>query len=214
MNGRSVFFTAVALLLCACAVAPAFDPRSELEAMYESDQRHRAALMEAFRKHGPGSPEVTALEKAQQSIDQDNLQRLEKIVANGGWPKLSVVGQKAASAAFLIVQHADLATQQRYLLVVRQAVTAGEARASDLALLEDRVLVGQGRKQLYGSQLQSDGKGGWQFYPIEDEAHVDERRRSVGLPPLTDYARLFGVEYPAVGGRPVVPSGGAVKPQR
>lgn len=175
--------------------------------MYESDQRHRAALMEAFRKHGPGSPEVIALAKAQQSIDLENLRRLEKIVADGGWPKLSIVGPKAASAAFLIVQHADLAKQQGYLLVIKRAVTAGEARASDLALLEDRVLVGQGRKQRYGTQLQSDGKGGWQFYPIEDEAQVDERRRSVGLPALAEYARQFGLDHPAVSARPAVRAG-------
>lgn len=210
---RSRLLTSSALL-CACAVAPTLDPRSELEAMYESDQRHRAAMMEAFREHGPSSPEVAALAKAQHSIDQDNLRRLEKIVADGGWPKLSVVGQKAASAAFLIVQHADLATQQRYLLLLRQAVTAGEARASDVALLEDRVLIGQGRKQLYGSQLQSDGKEGWVFYPIEDEARVDERRRSVGLPPLADYARQFGLHYPAISPQASVPPGGAARPQR
>lgn len=207
MNQRLLLFASSALLLCACAAVPAPDARSELEALYESDQRDRAALMEAFRKHGPGSPEVIALAKAQQSINLENLRRLEKIVADGGWPRLSLVGPKAASAAFLIVQHADLATQQRYLLIIRQAVTAGEARASDLALLEDRVLVGQGKKQLYGSQLQSDGRGGWQFYPIEDDTQVDERRRSVGLPPLAEYARQFGIDYPAVSARPAVRAG-------
>lgn len=182
--------------------------------MYEADQRHRAALIEAIQRHGPGSLEVAALAKEQHSIDQSNLGRLEKIVANGGWPKLSIVGPKAASAAFLIVQHAELAAQQRYLPVLRKAVTAGEARASDLALLEDRILIGQDKKQLYGSQLRSDGKGGWEFYPIEDEAGVDERRRSVGLPPLADYARQFGFEYPAIGARPAVPAGGTAKQRR
>lgn len=214
MNRRSLLFTCSALVLCACAVTPLRDPRSELEAMFEADQLHRAAMMEAFRKYGPDSPEVAALAKQQHSVDQDNLKRLEKIVAGGGWPKLRIVGPKAASAAFLIVQHADLATQERYLPVVRQAVTAGEARASDLALLEDRVLIGQGKKQLYGSQLKSDGKGGWAFYPIEDEARVDERRRAAGLPPLADYARQFGLEYLGLGAQPTVPTGGAAKPQR
>jgi len=30
----------------------------------------------------------------------------------------------------------------------------------------------------------------------EDKAHVDERRRSVGLPPLAEYAKMFGLSYP------------------
>lgn len=214
MHRRSLLFAFSAFVLCACAVTSLLDPRPELEAMYEADQHRRTAMMEAFRKYGPDSPEVYSLAKEQHAIDQNNLKRLEKIVAESGWPKLSIVGTKAASAAFLIVQHADLAKQQRYLPIIRQAAKAGEARVSDLALLEDRVLIGQGKKQLYGSQLQSDGKGGWAFYPIEDEARVDERRRSVGLPPLADYARLFGLEYLAPGAQPAVPAGGAAKPQR
>lgn len=211
MNLRWLLFTSLALSLCACAMTTTLEPQTELEAMFELDQRHRAAMMEAFQKHGPDAPELFSLLEKQHAIDQENLKRLERIVADGGWPKLIVVGDKAASAAFLIVQHADLATQEKYLPILRQAVTAGEARASDLALLEDRVLMDQGKQQRYGSQLQSDGKGGWEFYPIEDEAHVDERRRSVGLPPLADYAREFGFEYQAAEEHPAVPQDAAAR---
>lgn len=33
------------------------------------------------------------------------------------------------------------------------------------------------------------------LYPIEDELHVDERRTSVGLPPLKEYLKFFRLEY-------------------
>lgn len=31
--------------------------------------------------------------------------------------------------------------------------------------------------------------------PIEDEAQVDARRRSIGMEPLADYAKRFGLDY-------------------
>jgi len=40
--------------------------------------------------------------------------------------------------------------------------------------------------------------GKTEFFPIADEAHVDERRASVGLEPLADYAKGFGLEYKPV----------------
>lgn len=177
--------------------------------MYDSDQLHRAQLMETVQKHGPNAPEVLAMFRDQQAIDEANLKRLSQLIDMQGWPKSSVVGGKAATAAFLVVQHSDLAAQKRYLPLLREAVADKEAQSDHLALLEDRVLMGEGKKQLYGSQLQGNGKGGWEFYPIEDEANVDQRRKAVGLPPLAEYAQQFGVDYRLVGAQPAVPADGS-----
>jgi hypothetical protein len=53
----------------------------------------------------------------------------------------------------------------------------------------------EGKKQIYGSQLQTNAQGQLEFYPIEDEANMDKRRQSVGLEPLAEYAKHFGLEY-------------------
>ena len=152
-------------------------------------------LQELALNGDTSSPAFIALAKEQHAIDEANLRRLRQIVSSNGWPALSAVGDKASVAAFLIVQHADPTTQKEYLPLLRASVQSGEARAEDLALLEDRVLMADGKKQRYGSQLQAKDKGGWEFYPIEDEQHVDERRKAVGLPPLAEYAKQLGVEY-------------------
>jgi hypothetical protein len=34
-----------------------------------------------------------------------------------------------------------------------------------------------------------------QFFPIQDEANVNKRRASVGLQPLEEYAKFFGINY-------------------
>jgi hypothetical protein len=36
---------------------------------------------------------------------------------------------------------------------------------------------------------------GLQLEPIEDESNVDERRAKMGLGPLADYLKRFGIEY-------------------
>jgi hypothetical protein len=157
--------------------------RKELEAMFEADQKGRLDI-------------VAAQWKNQHSSDEKNQKRLAEIIDQSGWPKLSLVGQKAALSAFLILQHASLGYQKRYLTLLRVAAHCGEAKLKWLAYLEDRVLVSEGKKQLYGTQLiERKGISGIQLEPIEDETNVDERRSKMGLGPLTDYLKGFGIDY-------------------
>lgn len=164
--------------------------------MLVTDQSYRSQIDEIQKKHGSDSPEMREIWAKQRPIDEANLARLEAIIAAHGWPGRTLVGEDGAMGAFLILQHADLPYQKKYLPLARRAAAAGELRTQSLALLEDRVLVREGKKQIYGSQLKSDESGNMVFEPIEDEANVDARRRSVGLAPLSEYAKFFGLEYP------------------
>jgi hypothetical protein len=151
----------------------------DIEAMLDSDQLYRAK-------------EFTAEEwKQQTTIDVANMKRLAEIINEYGWPGLRFAGA-ASQNAFLVLQHADKASQRKYLPLLRDAVKRSDALGANLAMLEDRVRIADGKPQLYGSQLSGRPL---KFEPIEDEINVDERRRSVGLQPLADYARLFGLTY-------------------
>ena len=56
-------------------------------------------------------------------------------------------------------------------------------------------MIYQGKEQIYGSQVKGNNKGGYEFYPIKDEANVNKRRASMNLGPLEDYAKSFGFFY-------------------
>jgi hypothetical protein len=114
--------------------------------------------------------------------------RIREIVAAHGWPGRTLVGDDGASAAWLLVQHADddPEFQDRALELMRAAVEAGEADAGELAYLTDRVRVAQSRPQVYGTQFGRTGP-----HPIEDPDALDERRAAVGLEPFGDYAARF-----------------------
>lgn len=130
-----------------------------------------------------------------QYIDSTNLVQVESLIARYGWMGRSFVGDKANSALFLVIQHADLETQLKYVDLLQHSVEAGESKASNLALMQDRILMRQGKNQLYGSQVVYSKTGEQMFYPIEDEKNVNIRRAKMGLQPLEEYAKLFGITY-------------------
>jgi|GEM_PF-1339612 len=164
---------------------------AELEAMQKTDQLHRIEIIELERQHGESSPEVSEAWSKQDAIDAQNIRRLEEIIAQHGWPGSKQFGGKAATAAFLILQHSDLGYQKRYLPLARDAAAKGDMPASGLALLEDRVRLREGRNQIYGSQVTKNAADEWEPLPLDDEADVDALRARVGLPPISDYLKGF-----------------------
>ena len=130
------------------------------------------------------------------SIDVENTQRMKEIVEQIGWATRSKVGGHASEMAWLLVQHADhdRAFQQKCHELMK-AQSAGEVSPANIAYLEDRVRVGEGHPQLYGTQFYVDAAGNFGPRPIEDPDHVDERRQALGLQPLSEYAREVEQSY-------------------
>lgn len=175
---------------------------AELLEMAADDQKYRGVIeAEMIKMASTGtsqaSDEYIAAVKSQDHLDARNIARLEEVIKQHGWPGKSLVGEEASKAAFLILQHSDLTRQEKYLPILKKAARKGDARPADVAMLDDRILVGRGKKQIYGTQLQSnpDTGGKMVLAPIENEEHVDQRRASVGLMPLKEYLKHFGIEY-------------------
>jgi hypothetical protein len=167
--------------------------------MLEDDQRYRKAVAEVERSTlAPDEKEkiVADLDEKQEKADKRNVKRLAKIIEKYGWPARSAVGQEGSLAAFLVVQHGDLEYQKKYLPLLKEAVNKGEADRDDAAMLEDRILMREGKKQIYGTQLHyNEATKKLELWPIQDEEGVDARRASVGLEPLAKYLKQFGLEY-------------------
>ena len=115
-----------------------------------------------------------------------------------GYPGKSLVGKEQASTAFFVIQHADLAFQEKYLPLLKQAADAKEIRWRSVALLVDRVHVGQGKKQIYGSQYTRDETtGNFYFFPIENPYKIDSVRATVGLSSFQKYADRANIKWDA-----------------
>lgn len=103
-------------------------------------------------------------------------------VRGSKWPTRSVVGARGVLSVW------DLAARDTTFaaMALHRMMEAGpdESPPAAVAILEDRMRVRAGRKQLYGTQLQRRPDGSVAPFPIEDEAHLALRRDGAELPPL------------------------------
>lgn len=174
--------------------------QAELLALWETDQAGRRKLPEVEKRHGAHSPELRALWAEIAVTDRANLARVRAILDRHGWLGPETVGRRASDTLFLVIQHSDLLTQQHYLPMMRDAVRQGKAQAASLALLEDRVALGEGRPQRYGSQIARDpATGRYYVDKLDDPAGVDARRAAVGLRPMAEYVRTWDIAWDPAG---------------
>jgi hypothetical protein len=134
----------------------------------------------------------TAVLLASMRADSARTRWLRGAVVLHGWPRRAEVGDSAAKSAWLILQHTPDSAWQAAMLP--ELVKLGQQREiplSEVALLIDRVLVNEGKPQRYGSQF-SLADGLLVPAPVEDLRTLDERRASMGLPPMAEYVRRLG----------------------
>lgn len=169
---------------------------NQLDSIFTEDQQYRMQMEAIEKKSGWESKEMKALWETINKSDSVNLVKIKTILDTHGWLGADVVGDKGNQTLFLVIQHSDQLTQEKYLPMMREAVKNGKAHGSSLALLEDRVALGQGKKQLYGSQIGRDEKTQAYFVlPLEDPDNVDKRRAEVGLPPLAEYVVHWQIKW-------------------
>lgn len=168
----------------------------QLDSIYEDDQKYRMQIDEIEKKFGWESKEMKANWKIIHKKDSLNQIKVKTILDNNGWLGEDVVGEKGSSALFLVIQHSDLTTQEHYLPMMRDAVKDGKAAGSRLALLEDRVALRQGKKQIYGSQISRDAETKLYYVsPLVDPDNVDKRRAEVGLQPIANYVIEWQIKW-------------------
>ena len=130
--------------------------------------------------------------------DSTNLVTVKRILDTYGWP--SGLSEDANNAIFLVIDHSDLETMNKYLGVFQDAASRGILPMQDLVTLEDRILMDSGKPQFYGTQsrqISKNGKSQIYIWPVDNPDSLNERRASVGLSTIEEYLELFtkkGVE--------------------
>ena len=163
------------------------DPKlaDEIIGMEGRDQAGRHQMID-----NPNDLDVRA---ALGKVDANNELRITQIIEDHGWPGPALVGQKATDAVWLLVQHGSAPLLKKCLPMMKDAAERDELSLDKVALSTDRVLMNDGKKQLYGSQVG----------PIEDEAHVDQRRAEMGMSTLAEYRVLLKQVYTPHAAQPV-----------
>lgn len=173
-----------------------FSLKKELEQIHHDDQKYRLSMDSVLQFHARSTPGYKAFQEEWIRQDSINVIKIEAIFAKFGYPGKSLVGSGEASTGYLVIQHAPLEKQEKYLPLITEAAQKGECPKSNWAYLIDRINMRKKLPQIYGSQVVSHPvTGAWIFHPIEDEANVNVRRAEVGLSPLEEYAKMMGVDW-------------------
>ncbi|AZJ35636.1 hypothetical protein D6T69_08940 [Tenacibaculum singaporense] len=145
-----------------------------LSEVYESDQRIRK------------SNELIKYAKE----DHRNQELVISIIEKCGMPTLNEVTQKHMNAIWLGLQHSNKKIRKKYFPQIGKAVENGDLSKQQYALMKDRILMDEGKPQIYGSQIKN-GK----LYKLENPETVNERRKKMGMGTIEDYLKLFDIQF-------------------
>lgn len=187
---------------------------SVLQRVHDDDQDVRRNFTVMLQSNNADS--ILAYQERMEETDS----RCRAIV----FPILDSVGipdgltEKAREALFLVVQHSDVEHQRKYIDLFDAAAKKGLVARADVATMRDRILMHEGRPQIYGTQtftpnrtiiINSDGgkriaddgedNGGESsasqptayLWPVGSADGLDARRAEVGLPPMDTYIEMF-----------------------
>lgn len=170
--------------------------KQELEWMSVEDQTLRLLLPDALEKFGVATNEYKYIWTLINRQDSICAEKITDILEEHGWLGKSRVGEKANQAIWLIIQHAELEAQEKYLPLLETSVEQGESEGWHLAFLKDRILMYKEEKQIYGTQAVWDNTIKKNIiHPIENVEQVNERRASLGLEPIEEYVEANGYVF-------------------
>mgnify|MGYP001576580548 FL=1 len=128
-------------------------------------------------------------------IDKKNTLKMKEIIKRYDWPTINLVGKKASKNAWLLVQHADhnIKFQKQCLKLMKDIykINSNFINRTNIAYLKDRILVNEGKAQLFGTQFYTNKKGIFGPRPIKDIKNLDKIRKKYGLPPFSEYKKLM-----------------------
>jgi len=156
--------------------------------MLEEDQAVRAPSLE-------GRQPTEAEFRSMRERDEADTKRLTEIINKYGFPSVALVGIDATRAFVTMLLHsASLELQKRALPHVERAARRREIPPDDFAMLTDDVLANEHKPQLYGTNFKFVG-GKLALDATYDLARLDERRRKLGMRPISEYAKLLAEMY-------------------
>jgi hypothetical protein len=170
--------------------------KEQLEKIYVRDQTLRQLYEHAEELFGRESEEMNYFWELMAEQDAKNEAEVIAIIDQNGWVGRNEVGGQANLALWLVIQHAPIEIQEKYLPLLIESVRNNQSSGNHLALLEDRINMRNGKPQIYGSQIVSNPETGEDMvYEVFEPEFVNARRASVGLGPIEEYIARWNIEW-------------------
>ena len=182
-------FLSLILTLCvADAIAQNTTLDAQLVQMGNKDQQVRLELNNAVKSGN--IEQIQQYAEQMTLIDKTNQHTLSAILKKWGSIPHDLSAE-AYTAIFHIIDHADLKYQKHNLRHLVDAEKNGLIKTNQLAVLRDRMLMSEGKRQIYGTQtiakpiiITADGEAPEMVnyvWVVRNPKHLDQRRADVGL---------------------------------
>ena len=185
-------------MVCAVASTAAQNLDSLLRNVRESDQSARLAMIELTRSDQLDIDAVLAAQAKIEEVDSTNQVIVARLL-DSGWPQ--GLSEEANNAIWLVIDHAPIDYQLRYMPLIKEQVATGAISKSDYATLFDRVCMRQGAPQRYGTQTvqrrSTESNAPIYIWPIENPRKLNRLRRAMGLSPIKRYLQQVEKVYGA-----------------
>jgi hypothetical protein len=198
-RAKFVVFSTLISQLCFIQISHASSPltcdadalKPIYQELFESDQAVRfdlfaklTILQEEAKNKGTqvNDADQNVLFEKMRAIDAENQTALERIVSKCGWPKSAEINKFVVKVAAIILIHADSEYKMKFRPYIEESHLNDDITGEIYALFIDKLMVQQDKSQIYGTQY--NGIGGKQLMPIDDPVNVNERRQTIGMPPL------------------------------
>lgn len=176
--------------------------KTELLAIQEQDQRYRKQMDSLGRLVGWQSDAVEQLYDKQRLLDSANLNSIERIIDEFGYPSKEHVGELSI-VPFEVIEHCSDSVKINHLELILGAGAHGDIPMRQVAVFQDKILLAQRQPQEYGTQIWiefiENQKTGERYdsvylWPVRNVATVDQRRHEVGLDSIAIQLRRFNID--------------------
>ena len=186
----------IIVMFCAMASAAAQNLDSLLRNVRESDQSARLAMIELTRSDQLDIDAVLAAQTKIEEVDSTNQVIVARLL-DSGWPQ--GLSEEANNAIWLVIDHAPIDYQLRYMPLIEEQVATGAISKSQYATLFDRIRMRQGEPQRYGTQTvqhrSAEQNASIYVWPVENPRKLNRLRRAMGLMPIKRYCRKVSKVY-------------------
>jgi hypothetical protein len=126
-------------------------------------------------------------------VDHSNLEVIISLIEKCGMPTSENISKEQILTIWLVIQHSKLKHMKKYLPILKEAASKGDLNQRNIAMMEDRILLHEGKAQIYGTQVCfSDSLKKYLLcQPVHNAAEINTRRAKIGFGPIEDYLNSF-----------------------
>ena len=173
--------------------------QEEIQKMCDFDQGLRSDWSKLKKQFGADSRQVDSVKREIAKYRAIHSTRLKGIYKKYGFPTHKIIGKDGVENILVLAAH-SLDTEFQNLTFVYLMIEAkdGAIEWQDLAILMDKIRMNEGKPQYFATQTTNSDitkKEEFELYKIADEKNLDQRRTAIGMLPIKDHLKKFGIEY-------------------